>query len=201
MTRLGKLFAYAVGALSVLLVASAAFSWFSGGHHRVTETPLPVAPAVPTMPATPIPTPAPLSARISNASFQGDTLDECVDWNLISENSAALEAAVTKWRRHITESEEKDREVMLTPRQCAEQFAERIELASCTFSFPSEQTPGIRLSGVAHYYNVKTAFESGEYSKDCLGMGGDWHAAPKTDRDVHRERLRQQLNNALKESP
>jgi hypothetical protein len=99
-------------------------------------------------------------------------------------------------QKFATAAVEEEGQVRLR-KPCAEQFADRTALATCTVT-PKEKD-GVRISVVSRYYNVATVSDSDGYMKDCLSMGGDWRANPDKS-EAARERLRQRAKEILRDA-
>lgn len=137
--------------------------------------------------------PKPTSATRAFASFVKDTLDECVEVTLVAPPGTD-QARVDKAADGVfkpTKAGGGSGELVSIPAPCAEQFADRTALASCSMSKTEAADGGVvtMLIG-ASYFNLKTLNDD-TYMKDCLKGGGKWTAAKKDDPNAARERLRQ----------
>lgn len=111
------------------------------------------------------------SATVSVAYFRDSQLDECDDFVVqpfAGGGVAATKAMVEDVRQRLSGGEGKG---ALLQTSCAEQFADRAVLASC--SVPLDNPMG-RVSLEARLYNARTATLTDIHMQECLKGGGAW---------------------------
>lgn len=109
------------------------------------------------------PSAPPAAREASYADLSGDVLSQCVD--IRSTDPSALERAAgdAKGATKLAKS-------------CAQQFADRVELASCTVT---------RKDGVyvrAAYYDFASVGEDDVEMSECIKAGGDWKSVSRDSR-------------------
>jgi len=116
------------------------------------------------------------SATVSVAYFRGSQLDECDDF-VVQPFAGGGAAATRAMVDDVTErlSGDNDKQAML-PTSCAEQFAGREVIATCSLPQLSSSQLG-RVSFEARLYNAFTATTTDIHLQACLKAGGTWQVA------------------------
>jgi hypothetical protein len=172
-----RLVAWIGVALGVVAIVRLAGSLDSSGTAPVS---------VATAPATPAPAAVQRPAYSKSvAVFAKDTLDECVDVD-IDPAPGEEPTAVEKLKNFGSGS------TVLTKR-CAEQFADRQSLATCTINSKSKVGT---LTVVERHYGLASVVDSDSDMQACLKSHGDWQTADA--RTLERARLGQAIRQADK---
>jgi hypothetical protein len=122
------------------------------------------------------------------AVFEGDELDECLDFRLRIEgvSDPVKRAEIEKADVGDLAKELGDGAVPIGA-PCERQFGDREALAKCVHFQPGEN--GL-LSIVASYYRYETVGKSDREMRSCLGEGGKWTAVDRDSRTWRRAKLR-----------
>jgi hypothetical protein len=128
------------------------------------------------------------------ATFEKERLDECVDVEIrvTPPSDAGVDWAPTKDPAANFFGGAKAK-ITTLKKACADQFADRTVLATCTVAKTNVsdagtgQTARIRL--VSTYYDFGLAVESDGYMQQCLSMGADWKAVPRDSDAFKRAKL------------
>jgi len=137
-----------------------------------------VTPAPAPLPAPPAPAPAPpvrSPYAVSLASFFGDELDECADFDTIP--MPGQEAAALAHRQKLVDGtkagKDAGRTQMVLAGTCREQLSGRTELARCEVDRPGDAG---RVLIASTFYRYATVGTDDAYLRDCLSLKGQWHA-------------------------
>ena len=138
-------------------------------------------------------------SRTSVAKLSGGLLDECVDISFQGEPPDAG----PNWdpaTGFVKGAKLKDKDVMVVPKGCAVQFADRTPLAVCGFE---KEQKGLRVAYTSNRYLFEDVGLSDTAMKECIEMGGDWKAVPRDSKEwraaklEHSRRKLQKLGDEL----
>ena len=94
----------------------------------------------------------------------------------------------------------KEKNLMLVPKGCAVQFADRTPLAVCGFE---KEQKGLRVAYTSNRYLFEDVGLSDTAMKECIEMGADWKAVPRDSKEwraaklEHSRRKLQKLGDKL----
>lgn len=155
-------------------------------------------------PPPPPPAPKPYAGRASVAHFEKDQIFECLD---IAVDIPPPPDAGADWTpsedilgRTLKAMAKNSTKISKT---CAEQFADRTVLASCTMKQNGKTDAGTSASATitAHFYNFEDVGNDDAQMKDCLKGGGDWQAISRDSVEWKKAKLehsRKGLHKAAK---
>jgi hypothetical protein len=181
----------------------------------------PVVPA-PVPPAAPLaPPPQHFEDETSVAVFSSDKLDECVRFQVLYD----APAEAPSWPMAVSAADILTAEGgrIRIKRPCEEQFAGMVALATCGVEMdaaaffklgtsskkkgkpdvaaaepPRPDPKLVRFKMTARYYLYANVFEDHSYMRDCLKMGGDWHAVAEDSPEYTRARLEAHAGQAMR---
>ncbi len=141
----------------------------------------------------------PTSYSVSVATFAKDHLDECID--LVIEARAGSESKAQERIEHWKKDPATQALSKTTlSRPCAEQFTDRVVLATCVIDRPGDLG---RVLMTDRYYDIRSVGNSDANMKDCLERHGDWRPNANTNAVEH-ARIRRDIADVqrlIDESP
>ncbi len=124
-------------------------------------------------------------SRTSLAKLTAGILDECVDVSFQGEPADAG----PNWdptADFVKGAKRKDKDVMVVPKGCAVQFADRTPLAVCSFE---KEQKGVRVAYTSNRYLFEDVGLSDTAMKECIEMGADWKSVPRDSKEWRAAKL------------
>lgn len=197
-------------AIAVALVALFAIGGFqtfrSFGKRRSPET----GEATADTPSTGVTTEAQsIQFNSARVAFEGDQLDECVDFNI--RMTATGTGVPADWREQakktfaalsasMSKTKPGEKKTIEISKSCAEQFSDRKPFATCTI--PPKQENANQVFSEMHLrgarYMFETVFLSDGAMKECLGAGGKWEAVSRDSDEFRMAQLQDSTAKARK---
>lgn len=146
--------------------------------------------AAPAPPAVPQPV-SQVSAQTTMVSFVKGKLSECTDisftlhraegsksdWESVA--GAKVKEGIAQFTKKVNPSSVESQS------RCAEQFKDRLRLASCRVSYSGKTELGsTAIVAESSYYKYEDIYSSDEFMRECMEMKGKWEALPKDSPEV-----------------
>jgi len=124
---------------------------------------------------------------LSLATFDKDQLEACTD---VTTRQFPPDGAPPDWTPKFADFDAGKGQLKLS-KPCAEQFADRLVIATCAFEKDDSKTPDkADIQATIRYYNINTLDIDDAEMHDCLEMHGDWKALSRESPEYKRERMR-----------
>lgn len=118
-------------------------------------------------------------AALIFAHFVGENLAECIEIEAVGSAEKTEELGKL-------DPGAKDAKILKLSKPCTESFADRVELAGCTFEKTKD---GATVKMRSHIYAFDVAFQTDANMRECLEMKGEWKAISRTSAEYNRAKL------------